>query len=43
MVTDDRIISSLAVKEDEDQTLRPQRLTEYIGQKRHQRNAGCLY
>lgn len=33
MVTDDRIISSLAVKEDEDQTLRPQRLTEYIGQK----------
>ena len=33
MTTDDRIISSLAMKEDEDQTLRPQKLNEYIGQK----------
>lgn len=33
MKQDDRIISSLAVKEDEDKTLRPQHLTEYVGQK----------
>lgn len=33
MTNDDRIISSLAMKEDEDQTLRPQKLNEYIGQK----------
>ncbi|MDG0888240.1 Holliday junction branch migration DNA helicase RuvB [Paracholeplasma manati] len=33
MTTDDRLISSLAMKEDEDQTLRPQKLNEYIGQK----------
>ncbi len=32
MKQDDRIISSLAVKEDEDKTLRPQHLTEYVGQ-----------
>ncbi len=33
MKNDERIISSLAMKEDEDQTLRPQKLNEYIGQK----------
>lgn len=33
MKQDDRTISSLAVKEDEDKTLRPQHLTEYVGQK----------
>ena len=33
MTTDERLISSLAMKEDEDQTLRPQKLNEYIGQK----------
>lgn len=33
MTNDDRLISSLAMKEDEDQTLRPQKLNEYIGQK----------
>ncbi|MDY0209995.1 MAG: Holliday junction branch migration DNA helicase RuvB [Acholeplasma sp.] len=33
MKSDERIITSLAVKEDEDQTLRPQRLADYIGQK----------
>ncbi len=33
MKTDERLITSLAVKEDEDQSLRPQKLSEYIGQK----------
>lgn len=33
MKNDERIISSLAMKEDEDQTLRPQKLNEYVGQK----------
>lgn len=33
MKSDDRIISSMAFKEDEDQTLRPQRLQDYVGQK----------
>lgn len=31
-MSDERLISSLAVKEDEDQPLRPQSLSEYIGQ-----------
>jgi Holliday junction DNA helicase RuvB len=33
MTNDERIISSLAMREDEDKTLRPQKLNEYIGQK----------
>ena len=33
MKKEDRIVTSLMLKEDEEKTLRPQRLTEYIGQK----------
>lgn len=33
MKKEERLVTSLALREDEDQTLRPQTLTEYVGQK----------